>query len=566
MITAWILYAMVVGGLLGAGGLALEKVLRTHGRPTRWVWTGTLLLSVAWPLAHWAWQNRAERVEPAAPAPSLAMSSAELAPDVLPLEPVTVQVGPESVLRMLDGPILAAWTLATGVLVLFFLFLFLRTHGLRKRWGRGRVGGQAVLFSDEWGPAVVGFLRPQIVLPEWCRDMDAWAVRVILDHELEHVRAGDLRLMVLTGLLPVLFPWHLPVWWQLARLRTAVEGDCDLRVLGRHPGKTRPYVDLLLDVGQGSPGRRPLAAMLSEPYETLKRRIRIMTMPLPKRPWLKGGALAGIAAVLVVLACVAPGPTDADKEELETPVESPAAQGEEALGEGEAVPTFTPYSVYPAIKNREEVLAALEREFAALREDSPVEGTVRVWFFLDEEGRVQDTRVSASSGHRALDGAALQLASLAEFTPALNRDQRRPVWVSLPIAFASAGLEELEGITGVEPRSPGSQVITAPPEESVPVGGETGSVTGTVRDAATGQPLSYVQVFVGRTGRGSLTDGEGRFLINDVPAGDREVVAYLVGYGEVRKQSWVKPEGATSVDFEVRPTAIPLEPLVVRGR
>jgi len=565
MITAWILYAMVVGGLLGAGGLALEKVLRSLGGPSRWVWTGAIVLSVAWPLGHWAWENRTPGVEPAALATPARVSGPESSPNILPLEPATVQVGPESVLRLLDGPILAAWALATGVLLLFFVFLFLRTHGLKNRWGRGTVDGRAVLFSDEWGPAVVGFLRPQIVLPEWCRDTDAWAVRVILDHELEHVRAGDLRLMILTGVLPVLLPWHLPVWWQLARLRTAVEGDCDLRVLGRHPGKTRSYVDLLLEVGRGSPRRRPLAAMLSEPYETLKRRIRIMTMPLPKRPWLKGGALAGIAALLVAVACVAPGPTDADKEEVETPVEASTASGEEAVSGGEVVPTFTPYSVYPAIKNREGVLATLEREFAALREDSPVEGRVQVWFFLDEEGRVQDTRVSESSGDRALDRAALQVARVAEFTPALNRDQKRPVWVSLAIAFAPAGVEELEGITGVEPRSPGSRVITVPPEEAFPSDGETGSVTGTVRDAATGQPLSHVQVFVGRTGRGSLTDGEGRFLIHDVPAGDRDVVAYLIGYGEVRRQSSVKPEGATRVDFEVRPTAIPLEPLVVRG-
>lgn len=143
----------------------------------------------------------------------------------------------------------------------------------------------------------MGFIRPQIVLPGWCKDIDDWALRFILDHELEHVRAGDLRLIILTGIFPIFFPWHFPIWWQLARLRTAVEGDCDLRVLGRNPGQTGPYVDLLLDVGERSPRRRPLAAMLSEPYETLKRRIRIMTMPLPKKPWVGGGLLVGVGAV-----------------------------------------------------------------------------------------------------------------------------------------------------------------------------------------------------------------------------------------------------------------------------
>lgn len=58
MITAWIPYAIVVGALTGAGGLALEKVLRTHGLPSRWIWAGAILLSVGWPLGYWAWEGR----------------------------------------------------------------------------------------------------------------------------------------------------------------------------------------------------------------------------------------------------------------------------------------------------------------------------------------------------------------------------------------------------------------------------------------------------------------------------------------------------------------------------
>ena len=58
MITAWILYAIGVGALFGVGALALEKLLRTHRLPTRWIWAGAILLSIGWPLVHWAWENR----------------------------------------------------------------------------------------------------------------------------------------------------------------------------------------------------------------------------------------------------------------------------------------------------------------------------------------------------------------------------------------------------------------------------------------------------------------------------------------------------------------------------
>jgi len=307
MIAAWILYAILFGTLVGCGTLVIERLLRAHSLPSRWLWVGAMLVSLAWPLGHWGWEAMPRAVPEVVPATF---------PDIpvlaLALEPLAVEVAPQSFLRLLDGPILMAWAAVSGILFLFFAFLFLRTHRLQRQWREGEVRGRSVLYSDEWGPAVVGFARPRIVLPLWCEDLDDRALRLILDHELEHVRAGDLRLIITTGLLPVLLPWHIPIWWQLARLRLAVEGDCDLRVLERNPGPTRPYLELLLDVGRRAPQCRPMATMLSEPHETLKRRIRIMTMPIPKNPWARGVTLTAVGAALVAFACWAPSPVDLD--------------------------------------------------------------------------------------------------------------------------------------------------------------------------------------------------------------------------------------------------------------
>ena len=35
-----------------------------------------------------------------------------------------------------------------------------------------------------------------------------------------------------------------------------------------------------------------------------------------------------------------------------------------------------------------------------------------------------------------LDEAALELSALYRFSPALNRDQRVPVWVSFPVSYS----------------------------------------------------------------------------------------------------------------------------------
>lgn len=102
-----------------------------------------------------------------------------------------------------------------------------------------------------------------------------------------------------------------------------------------------------------------------------------------------------------------------------------------------AAPTFTPYTVRPGVKNRQEVQIALQREYPTLLREAGLGGEVLVWFFIDEEGQVVRTQVHQSSGHEALDQAALKVADIIQFTPALNRDKRVPVWISLPIVFAT---------------------------------------------------------------------------------------------------------------------------------
>ncbi len=98
-------------------------------------------------------------------------------------------------------------------------------------------------------------------------------------------------------------------------------------------------------------------------------------------------------------------------------------------------PVFTPFTVKPDIMNRDELLRALEREYPPLLRDAGIGGTVHVWFSIDEEGGLVRTLVHTSSGHQALDQAALRVAGIIRFTPALNRDKRVPVWISLPITF-----------------------------------------------------------------------------------------------------------------------------------
>jgi protein TonB len=113
----------------------------------------------------------------------------------------------------------------------------------------------------------------------------------------------------------------------------------------------------------------------------------------------------------------------------------PPPQLEEKVVAIEDAPRFTPFTVAPEILNRGEIITALSRAYPPLLRDAGIGGVVKVFFFIDDTGVVRSTRVQETSGYEQLDNAALAVASLYRFSPALNRDAKVPVWVAFPVEF-----------------------------------------------------------------------------------------------------------------------------------
>ena len=101
----------------------------------------------------------------------------------------------------------------------------------------------------------------------------------------------------------------------------------------------------------------------------------------------------------------------------------------------EAAPTFTPYTVAPELKNREEIRRALVRFYPQMLKDAGIGGTALIWLLIDEKGYVMKTQVKKTSGYPQLDDAAQKVGDMMQFSPGLNRDQAVKVWVALPIIF-----------------------------------------------------------------------------------------------------------------------------------
>lgn len=303
MIAQWMLYCLAIGALLSLAALATERAMRAFALPQRWVWAAAMVLMLAIPAAA-RWVPRAPASVPAATDVGAEGSRLRLAD----LPAAAVERAPGIDLAALDGVLAIAWMGLSAAAVIALLAAWAVLERRRRGWRAEMVDGVPVLLSPATGPAVIGLFRSRIVLPRWVvADAPDEVRALLLEHEQEHLRAGDPRLLALGLATVALMPWNPAAWWQLRRLRLAVEVDCDARVLARR-ADVRAYGTLLLEVGRRGTGGRLLAAAFSEPASFLERRIRIMTSPRARRPWLCAAGFGAAALAMVAAACEAPGP------------------------------------------------------------------------------------------------------------------------------------------------------------------------------------------------------------------------------------------------------------------
>jgi hypothetical protein len=264
----------------------------------------------------------------------------------------------------------------------------LRRH--QQGWRSAVVSGERVLLSADVGPAVVGALRPRIVLPAWVLELDESVQRLIVLHEREHVRAGDGRALAAGLFLLVLLPWCLPLWWQFGRLRFAVETDCDRRLL-RGGVAARPYAEALLAVARRRPSLLPLAAM-SPTKSTLERRIRFIVRR-PPRPDVRRALLPLTTAALAVLlgsaAAPAPPPAGATVGALFGGGQLSPAQAEQVYGP-------LPDGSLPGQPGEEALIAAIAAHHPDAVADGIPPGAI-VWFLVDGAGAVRRTGIARGS-------------------------------------------------------------------------------------------------------------------------------------------------------------------------
>ena len=259
---AWVAGAMASAGALCIAALLAERATRARRLPGRWIWIAAMGLSILLPI-----------MGPWLPA----TTSVRLTLLPMPL----AATRPALALLALDalGPPLWLALSVTTLLALAFSAALVQRRS--RGWRRTRIGKLEVYLAREAGPAVFGLWTPRIVLPEWLSRAPPRQRELAIAHEQSHLLARDPQLLACALVLVSIMPWNLLLWWQLRRLRRAIEIDCDERVL-RAGGDLVDYGETLIQLSQHQSRLAGLMAATSVPRCFLERRIQIMSAEISR--------------------------------------------------------------------------------------------------------------------------------------------------------------------------------------------------------------------------------------------------------------------------------------------
>lgn len=133
-----------------------------------------------------------------------------------------------------------------------------RYRAARPVAGAGRWPRVRILESEQCSvPMTWGFLRPRILLPVEARDWSRERRRMVLIHELTHVRRRDVWAQWLSNLACALYWWNPAVWKAAGKMQQEREKACDDAVLRKGNTAVR-YTQHLIDVARGA---SPAAAL-----------------------------------------------------------------------------------------------------------------------------------------------------------------------------------------------------------------------------------------------------------------------------------------------------------------
>ena len=155
-------------------------------------------------------------------------------------------------------------------------------------------------------PSALGFFRPAVLVPTWTlEELPTEELKVILMHELAHLRRWDDWTNLAQKIVKALFFFHPAVWWIEGKLTLEREMACDDLVLAQ-TSNPKTYAKSLLSlaerVGLGK-GIALAQAALGRAHQTSQRIMQILDTGRPKatRVWKPAlGAVTAMSAIAIM--------------------------------------------------------------------------------------------------------------------------------------------------------------------------------------------------------------------------------------------------------------------------
>lgn len=274
-------------------------------------------------------------------------------------------------------------------------------------------------------PALFGLFRPAILLPaEVARAANASRLRLVLIHEIAHLRRKDVLINWLMIIAQSLHWFNPLVWLTLRRLRADQELLCDEAVMRRlRPEEHHTYGETLLALASSRTYAFSTLIPVSSNFKQLKERIAMIKQFKPAARRILVFTLPPLAAVLVVLTFTAA------TEEKQPPAKSPAS---------ERGKTNLPVTV-PALERQ------LDTETARVRgmENKVDELRKALGIFAVSEAdllKESDTLRSMETDRARAEAEYLQTNELVAQLKKKGRDE---LMYSIPSAYRDAGLQGL---------------------------------------------------------------------------------------------------------------------------
>lgn len=206
--------------------------------------------------------------------------------------------------------VLLAWYLLTGLVVRRALRdaePVDRSWYMLERDLRARIGlrhAVPLLKSDRTSTAVTtGVFYPMVILPIHADQWSPERRRLVLSHELAHVKRRDGLIEFLASLSLVIYWFNPLVWMVAARSRIERERDCDNAVLndGVRPSE---YASLLLDIAADVSGLGRPVWRLSTISQSSHLKNRLLCILNPTIDRTTGNRRCAMKAVALILAAV----------------------------------------------------------------------------------------------------------------------------------------------------------------------------------------------------------------------------------------------------------------------